>query len=282
MLINYYYQFEGQLSSDRYRSLFEDSPISLWEEDFSRVKQTLDSLREEGVTDFRSYLASHPEVVSQCAEQVKILDVNKATLLLFGAKTKQDLFDNLADIFTEETYQHFQEELEYIAEGLTEFSWVGVNHTLDGKRIDVNIKWSVVPGHEHDLSKVIISLADITDQKKAEMKLIQLSNHDALTGIYNRAFFDDEMARLERGRQFPTSVIMADVDNLKNINDRYGHDVGNDMLKRCAQALVASFRTEDVVARIGGDEFAVLLPSSNASDGRESNPSNRGKYLHAK
>ncbi|MBC8507776.1 MAG: diguanylate cyclase [Chloroflexi bacterium] len=255
-----------QLSNDRYHGLFENSPISLWEEDFSGAKQILDSLRREGVTDFRSYLASHPEVVAQCANQVKILDVNKATVQLFGAKTKQDMLINLGAIFADAADHEFQEELVNIAEGLTEFSWAGVNHTLDGKRIDVGIQWSVVPGHEHDLSKVIISLNDITEQKKAEEQLIQLSIHDALTSVYNRAFFDEEMARLERGRQFPISIIMADLDNLKNINDQHGHDSGDAMIKRAAQALVSSFRTEDVVARIGGDEFAVLLPGTNAAE----------------
>lgn len=130
----------------------------------------------------------------------------------------------------------------------------------------MSIEWRVVPGHEHDFSKVIISLTDITEQKKAETKLIHLSIHDALTGLYNRSFFDEEMARLEHGRQFPISVIMADLDNLKKFNDRHGHDSGDEMLKRCAQALAASFRNEDVVARIGGDEFAVLLPSANAEE----------------
>ncbi|MBU1661049.1 MAG: diguanylate cyclase [Chloroflexi bacterium] len=247
-------------SNERYRALFEDSPISLWEEDFSGVKQILESLRHEGVTDFQSYLASHPEVVAECAAQVKILDVNKATLVLFGAKTKEDMLINLASIFCDESYVAFQDELVRIAVGQTEFNWEGINQTMDGKRIDISISWSVVPGYERDLSKVIISMIDITHQKQAEKKLVYLSTHDALTGLYNRAFFDEEMARLERGRKFPISIVMADLDDLKVTNDREGHATGDELLRQTAKALLASFRAEDVIARIGGDEFAVLLP----------------------
>ena len=247
-------------SNERYRALFEDSPISLWEEDFSAVKQTLDSLRNKGVTNFRSYLESHPEVVAECAAQVKVLDVNKATLLLFKAKTKEDMLNKLESVFCDESYESFQGELVRIADGQTEFKWELVNQTLDGKRIEVSISWSVVPGYDHDLSKVIISMIDVTHRKQAEKQLIYLSTHDALTGLYNRTFFNEEMARLERGRQFPISIMMADLDNLKKTNDRDGHAAGDELLRQTAKMLMSSFRTEDVVARIGGDEFAVLLP----------------------
>jgi len=105
---------------------------------------------------------------------------------------------------------------------------------------------------------------DITERKQLEEKLVQLSIHDALTGLYNRGFFEEEMARLERGRRFPISVVMADVDGLKVTNDREGHAAGDALLQRAAQVLSAAFRGEDVVARIGGDEFAVLLPNADA------------------
>ncbi len=72
------------------------------------------------------------------------------------------------------------------------------------------------------------------------------------------------MERLERGRRYPISILMVDVDRLKMINDRQGHAAGDNMLKRVAKVLTITFRVEDVIARIGGDEFAVLLPDTSA------------------
>jgi diguanylate cyclase (GGDEF)-like protein/PAS domain S-box-containing protein len=252
-------------SNERYRVLFEDSPISLWEEDFSGVKQIIDDLQNQQVTDFRSYLTTHPEIVTECAKKVRVLDVNKATLELFDAQSKEEILKDLSDIFIEESYPHFKEELIYIAEGKTDFSWDGVNQTLQGKRIEVSISWSVVPGHFDDLSKVIVSMLDITERRMTEKKLLYISSHDALTGLYNRAYFEEEMYRLERGRHFPVSVIMVDVDKLKIINDRDGHAAGDAMLQQTAKVLNSVFRAEDVIARIGGDEFAILLPDINES-----------------
>ena len=105
---------------------------------------------------------------------------------------------------------------------------------------------------------------DIHARKLAEIKLQYLSMHDALTGLFNRSYFVESMERLEHGRHFPISILIADVDHLKITNDQQGHAGGDDMLKRVAQVLAIAFRAEDVIARVGGDEFAVLLPHTNA------------------
>jgi diguanylate cyclase (GGDEF)-like protein/PAS domain S-box-containing protein len=106
---------------------------------------------------------------------------------------------------------------------------------------------------------------DITERKHSEEKLIHFSTHDSLTGIHNRAYFEDQIHRMENALPLPLCVILADVDNLKYINDRYGHASGDDVLKVVAQIFTNSFREEDIVARLGGDEFAALLPNSDTT-----------------
>lgn len=101
---------------------------------------------------------------------------------------------------------------------------------------------------------------DITRRKTIEEQLLYLSVHDALSGLYNRTFFEEEMKRIEQGRLYPVSIVMADIDGLKVTNDSLGHAAGDELIRRTAAMIKKTFRSEDIIARIGGDEFAVLLP----------------------
>lgn len=102
-------------------------------------------------------------------------------------------------------------------------------------------------------------IRDITARKQAEEKLLYLSTHDTLTGLYNRAYFNDALAQLSRADLYPMSVVMIDIDGMKCVNDTLGHTAGDELLRRTAQVLTRTFRGDDVIARVGGDEFAVLL-----------------------
>lgn len=124
----------------------------------------------------------------------------------------------------------------------------------------------VVERNEAGLTtRVAGTCTDITEKKRYEERLRYASTHDPLTGLFNRAYFDTEFARMKVGRNYPVSIVITDVDGLKLVNDTYGHLEGDRLIQLAARAMNETFRADDVVARIGGDEFAVILPNADAT-----------------
>jgi diguanylate cyclase (GGDEF)-like protein len=240
--------------------IFEHSPVSLWVEDFSAIKMLLEGIRERGITDFRVFTDVHPEFVRQCMSEIRVIRVNNATLDLFRAPDRHTLLQRQQEIFRDDMEKHFREQLIELWNGNLLHSREVVNYALDGTERHVLLQFSVFPGHQADWSLVQVALTDITARKKAEAYLEYLGKHDVLTRLHNRAFYMDELNRLERKPLRPVAAIIIDLNGLKETNDSLGHEAGDSMLRRLGEVLNEAVAAPNCAARIGGDEFAVLMP----------------------
>ncbi len=250
--------------SERYaRGLFDHSPVSLWVEDFSTVKQLLDGVRAQGITDFATFVKVHPEFVTRCMQEIRVIDVNHETLRMFGAASKDELLQNIAKVFRDEMQESFTEQLRDLWEGRTLQQREVVNYSLTGELVNIHMQFAVLETRLATWDVVLVSLVDITARKKAEAYLEYLGKHDVLTQLRNRAYYNEELNRIGRKGPWPLSILAIDMNGLKVINDEHGHGAGDAMLRRIGEVLRKAVDAPAVAARIGGDEFAVLLPATD-------------------
>ncbi|MEK7991735.1 MAG: ATP-binding protein [Thiotrichaceae bacterium] len=154
----------------RYRNLFDSSPISLWEQNFSKVKSQIDYLRATGVINFEKHFANNPEQVYQLLELIEIVNVNQATLTLYQAQNQVDLIAHLSSLMSD-AYESFSALFIALTQGKNHFETETVHRTVTGDKIHVAVQYSVVAGFEGNYAKILTLIIDITERKKFEIRL---------------------------------------------------------------------------------------------------------------
>jgi PAS domain S-box-containing protein len=159
-------------SFDEYRFLFENSPVSLWLEDYSEFKLYIDKLKDEGVSDFCEYFENNPEKVKKCVSMITIEDINETTLEMFKIRQKSDVLGSAEKLLTEDSFEAFKEEFITLAEGKTEFSSKNIRHELDDEVRYFNLHLTIPEDYKGTFNKVLVSAIDITNLRNTEIELI--------------------------------------------------------------------------------------------------------------
>jgi diguanylate cyclase (GGDEF)-like protein len=232
---------------------------------------SLESKIEQEVNKIKSILDAQDNIIIVTSKE-KITNVNKKFLDFFGITNFDDFIATEKDIF-----DFFQEEFGFITKEqiIKQESWIKYIkdlHEIDrivkikNKNKEEKIFAINVDYYENKDNYYVFSLTDITKLKEKSNLLEYQASHDKLTGLFNRNRFDDIYPKeIKRSKRYNNelSIILFDIDNFKQINDNYGHPVGDEVLKEIANITLNSVREQDITVRWGGEEFLVLLPQTD-------------------
>jgi len=250
----------------KYRALFEYSPLSLWQEDFSEAKTYLGNLIDGGVKDLRRYFRDHPDEVTKCLSMIKILDVNQTTLQMFEAGSKEELLLGLEKIIPESSWETLVEELIAIAEGRP-FELELMNRTLSGNEIDVLMKTNIPPGYEETWSKVFVSIQDQTERAKSEFLKKMFGRYlseEVLTSLID----NPDSIKLGGEKRYVT-IMMTDLRGFTAVSERLDPEQVVQMLNDFFEVMVdVILKYNGTINEIIGDALLVIFGAPQQMEDR--------------
>lgn len=263
-------EFYLKETEQKYRDMFENSPIALWEHDMTDVKRYLDHIIEKKkVVNLKEFLKEDSDAIVRCVSLISITSMNKKTLSLFEASSPMELRDfdlkgNLYKIFSTTMYNTYLELIVALYNGEVHFEKETSAYTLKRQKIQLNFHANRLGNFRNDWSKIEISMEDVTEKQNLLKRLQDMAHNDILTGLNNRRGFNflaEKQIQIAKRENQYLYLFFIDMDGMKKINDRYGHENGDRALCDTACILNETFRESDIVARLGGDEFTVLTMS---------------------
>lgn len=232
--------------------MFELAPVPLWLEDYSGILALFEGWRAEGVLDLRAFLNADPGRIAQCSGAIRILAVNARTLALFGARDVDHLRANLGVVFAEAMLQSHLEELVQLWENGASFESSGVNHAIDGRRLDIQVRGRILPGHEADWTRVLVSTEDVTARETARRDL-------AASDAYAKGLFEHSPISLWV-EDFSVVKTLLDDLRARGIRDfRTFTDVTPEFVSRCMSEIRVIDVNSHTLELFGGASKDALL-----------------------
>ena len=214
---------------------------------------------------FEQLFNNSTEAIVLLDNDFRVLKINKKFELLFGFKESELLNKNLDDFLLPDDFIKKGREYTKKVKNDEKVEAESIRKTKSGGKINVYLQGFPIKLVDGQIG-IYALYKDITERKKKEKQIQYLSFHDEMTGLYNRRYFENELNRLNSSRKYPITIVIGDLDELKMVNDTYGHKKGDEYIINAADILKSTARAEDVVSRIGGDEFAVILPTTNQKE----------------
>jgi diguanylate cyclase (GGDEF)-like protein/PAS domain S-box-containing protein len=217
---------------------------------------------------FKATLLSVGEGVISTDNQGRIVIMNNVAEQLTGW-SQGDAFgrklEEVLDIY-DENGEKYRNPVEAVLEHGLELESAERLYLISRENIKRPIEKSAAPikDEQGNINGVVLVFRDFTEKKRRQEEIEYLSFYDQLTGVYNRRYFEEELKRLDTERNLPLTLAILDVNGLKLVNDAFGHCYGDRVLKKVAQVIKNECRNDDIIARIGGDEFIILLPKTDS------------------